>query len=550
MNKRILALAKKNLKEKYIYFFKNTNMPGLPKNYILRLLVLLASYIVMIVFSFMISMALVSLMNNNIIKEADYFTYSAILVTIVILAFSTYQVISDFYNAKDTEILLSFPFKNDEIFLGKFLGNVFGEMDYFIFFAAIMIVYAVKSSFDIGKILMGILAFISLIVTAYCALCLLIMIIMRFTNARKHKTLFKFIGYGLLLVILGLYYYFIFSAKDINIDDKQIDEIVERLKQFKIIIERIFYPSTLFGRAIGNKDYLAFLALLAIGCISFLIVKFVASKIYLDSIIEKNGAKSKKKNKNLKVSHKSSSQTIAIARKELYSVIKNPVYLYQSAIIVVMMSAIILSTGKNLNLEETIRGLDPSMRKELPAIFLAAGLLIASFLFSNATTAFNSLSREGKSFYLIQTLPIDPNANFLGRFLGLYFIDFIVGTIMSLVLIIIMKLSLIQGLAFYLGMSIGSVFAIFYSLYWGTKRIYTSWTKPAEINKTGLTGLLMFILSMIINTVIYGLAFGIYWLSNSISLALMEVIVGLTIGSVLFYLLGLEKYKNGFFDVK
>ena len=175
---------------------------------------------------------------------------------------------------------------------------------------------------------------------------------------------------------------------------------------------------------------------------------------------------------------------------------------------------------------------------------------MASFLFSNNITAFSSLSREGKSFYLIQTLPIDPSSNFMGRFIGLYMINFIASILVSLVSAIVLKLSPAQEVLFFVGMAIGSVFSVFYGLYWGTKKIYTKWTKPAEINKTGLIGIVMFLVSILINVAIYGLAFGIYKVSESITLAIMEVVVGLIVASVLFYLFGVERYKKGFMDVE
>jgi hypothetical protein len=550
MNKRILALAKKNFKEKFIGFFPNTNMPGLPKNYILRILVLLLSYGVMIFFSVLLSATLVALVKNDIIKDADYFTYSAILMSIFIIIFSTYEIISDFYQAKDTEILLSMPLKNDEIFLGKLVGNIASELSYYIFFIVIMVVYFINTSFSLIKLIMGFFSFGALIISVYCILSLLVMVVMRFTNVRKYKTLFKFIGYGLGLAVFGLYYYFIFASDGFDFTDQQIDVAVGTFNNLRLGLERFFFSSSFFGKALGDLNYLAFGGLLLTGILSFLIVKFVASKIYLDSIMEKNQGGSKKRKKKSVANLKATSQTLAMSRKEFSSIIKNPVFLYQSGLLVVMVSAIILSMGKNLNLSQVIAELDPDMKKEVPAIFLGAGLLMASFLFSNNITAFSSLSREGKSFYLIQTLPIDPSSNLMGRFIGLYMINFIASILVSLVSAIVLKLSPIQEVLFFVGMAIGSVFSVFYGLYWGTKKIYTKWTKPAEINKTGLIGFVMFLVSILINVAIYGLAFGIYKVSESITLAIMEVVVGLIVASVLFYLFGVERYKKGFMDVE
>lgn len=550
MNKRMFAVAKKNFKEKFIGFFPNVRIPGMPKNHILRILVLLISYALMGLFSCFISAFLTAIFVGEMGNDAGYFTYSGILVTIALIIYSTYEIISDFYASKDTEIMLSMPLKDDDIFLGRLIGNIASDIDYFIFFTIIMVVYFLNSSFDIIKIFIGIISFISLIVIAYCILCLVIMLIMRFTNVRKYKTLFKFIGYGLGLVAFGLYYYFIFSSKEFDFKMNDANKTMESFNNFRVAIERFFYPSTLFGRAVGNKDVISFAILILIAVLSFLLVKFVASKIYFNSIIEKQDERSKKKRNTKKKEFKSSSQTMAIAKKEFISVIKNPVYLYQSGIWIVMLTAILIGNGKNINISEIEKELSAQGIREFQSLFLGIGLLIASFLFSNDVSAFTSLSRDGKSFYLIQTLPIDPSANVIGRFLGLYLINFIVSGLVSLVAFIFVGLSIVQAFLLFIGMIFGGIFSVFYGLFWGTKKIYTTWTKPSELNKTGFMGFMMFLVSMLINAIIYGLGFGIYMLSESLILAILEVIVGLIIASVLFYLFGVEKYKQGFFDVK
>ncbi|MGO3017571.1 MAG: ABC transporter permease [Anaerococcus sp.] len=551
MNKRMFAVAKKNFKEKFIGFFPNTRMPGMPKNHILRIIVLLISYLLMGVLSFFISELLATILVEKMHLDESYFTYSGILITIALLIYSSFEIISDFYESKETEIMLSFPLKEDDIFLGKLIGNIASDVDYFIFLAIIFTVYFTKVGFSLIKVFIGIVSFVSLIVIAYSILCLLIMVIMRFTNVRKYKLLFKFIGYGLGLGVFGLYYYFIFSSKDFDFAEKDIDKLIQSFSNLREGIENFFYPSKLFGQAIGNEDYMSFAILIGLGILSFLLVKFVASKIYFDSIIEKQSEKTKKKRKTTKKTDlKASSQTMALAKKEFISVIKNPVYLYQSGILVVMVTAILIANGKNINISEIEKELSGQGIRDFQSLFLGIGLIMSSFLFSNNVSAFTSLSREGKSFYLIQTLPIDPNSNVLGRFLGLYLINFIVSVLLSLVAFIFIGLSMAQALLLFIGMIFGGIFSVFYGLFWGTKKIYTTWAKPSELSRTGFIGFIMFIVSLVINAVIYGLAFGIYWISESFILAILMVMLGLIIASVLFYLFTTERYKIGFFDVK
>lgn len=555
MNKRIRALAKKNFKEKFIAFFPHTKSPGLPENHLLRILVLLISYLVIGVIVYLISEVLATVFIDKLGQAEGYFTYTAILVSLTIIIYSTFEIISDFYSSKETEILLSMPLKEDDIFLGKLIGNIASDIDYYLFFAIIFVVYFLHADFSLIMLIMGILAFGSVIVTTYCLLSLVIMLIMRFTNVRRYKTFFKFLAYGLGLLAFGAYYYFIFSAGDSNFDGQSIEVFIEGLDSFKKGVEGFFFQASLFGKAVGSKNFLYFIALMGVGLLSYLLVKFVASKIYLDSIIEKDSSSPRKKRaKDKKTEFHQSSQAMALAKKELGSIVKNPVYLYQSGLFVVIMVAIFLglsrAMGENLDFTSLGKELGPEFENYIYAILLGGGLLLAGLIFSNNVTAFSSLSREGKSFYLIQTLPIDPSSNVMGRFLGLYLINIVISLLVSLILYFIAGLSLAKTGLFFLGMAVGSIFPVFYSLYWGTKKIYTTWDKPSELSRTGLIGFGMVLLSWLINAVIFGLAFGVFWLSDSLILSVLMVFLGHIIGSLLFYLLTVERYKKGFFDVK
>lgn len=544
MNKRILAVARKNFKEKFIGFFPKAKVPGLPKNHILRVIVLLISYIFLIAMAFFITtmLGLIFLVTREG-QEANYFAFSSVFIILMLLIFPIFEIVSDFYLSKENEILLSMPIKEDEIFIGKFLGNITTNVDYLIFLIVIMFVYFMNRSLDIAKILIAIPSYISVIIIAYSFSALLVMLVMRFTNARKYGNVFKFIGYGLGVAIFGVYYFYIFQASDID-----FQSVLENITSIGANITTIIYPSKLFGDAVANNNLSSVALLILIAAVMLFLVKFISSKIYYDSIIEKqdNSSKKRKKSSSKVQDFKVQSQIISIAKKELTSIIQNPVFLFQSALLVVMIIAITLSLGRQFDVNELIEYFSKS---EFIILFLGVGIVSGQFIFSDSSLAFTSLSREGKSFYLIQTLPIDPSANLIGRALGIMCINLFSAILISLSLVFTIKISFLQAILLVVGMMAGAIYSAFFGLFWGTNKINIKWDKPAEVTRTGIFGFIMVIVSYLISAVMYGLSFGIYFFSKNLIAAILLAFVLMLIAGLVFYLLGVEKYKKGFLDV-
>lgn len=554
MNKRIRTIAKKSFKERFIAFFPNVKVPGLPQNTFLRILVLLLSYFILAFFSFAISQGMAFIfLGNGGGNEVEYFMATSMIVLIMLFIFSFIEVVGEFYSSKDTSIMLSLPIKEEEIFIGKFLGNISTNVDYYIFLVMILINFFRYRPFDPIIMVFAIIAYAALIIMTYSLVCLIVMLVMRFTNAGKHKTFFKFLGYGILVALMGLYYYYIFSTTG-NLEDSQDPDsmIFNKFAEISPIFANIVYPTKLFALGVFEKNIFSILALVLIAAVMIFIVKKLAGKIYLDSIIEKNGsAKSRKKQANKKQTYKKSSQTMAIARKELANIINNPVFLLQNALFVVMIIGISFSISKNLSAQEMPNQAIGQYLSQAEYIFvlLAFGLLMGQFVYGNNVLPFTSLSREGKSFYISQTLPIEASSNILGRALAILLIDLISTALMSLAFLFIFKLSFLQAFAIFLGMMISATYISFYGLYRGSKKIDIHRQKPQEVTKTGIYGVFMTLLSLVIFVVICALSFGLYYLSENLIASIGLALLLILIAALFFYLLGEKSYEKGFMDI-
>ena len=179
-------------------------------------------------------------------------------------------------------------------------------------------------------------------------------------------------------------------------------------------------------------------------------------------------------------------------------------------------------------------------------ISLGVGL----FIWINGGLANTSLSREGKSFYLIQTLPIDPKSHMRARFLSAYLIACGVNLIIAIVFTFMLKLKILGGLVIFLGLSISAAFATLISLYFGTFMIYTKWKKPQEIQQGGgLKAVLLYLGSLVIMGLLGLMVFAITEATDNIIIGASAAILAVLIITFLVYRACLKKYTKGFMDV-
>src|SRR5699024_627849 len=83
-------------------------------------------------------------------------------------------------------------------------------------------------------------------------------------------------------------------------------------------------------------------------------------------------------------------------------------------------------------------GIDFSSPEFLLTVFLIS-LALGLFIWINGGIANTSLSREGKSFYHFQTMPIDPKTHMRARFLSSYLLVLIVNIVIAIAYMVIFK---------------------------------------------------------------------------------------------------------------
>lgn len=541
-NKRLKILFRKNFKEEIAQYLPGTKVYGLPNDYTLRILYILLMY------GFYTVMGLVtfSLLAFTYLRKNDeysYFLSASLIISIFTIILSAVDLISDYSKSKDINILMTMPIKDEEIYLSKFLAIVLSKFEIFYFYILMILVYLFNMGFSFIKFFGMIINSFPIFVTSVAIISIFIMIIMRYSNIRFYKTSLKFIGYGLLILILGFIYFYSYRKNG----DKNIVELVTKIfLDHKDKLSLLFFHTRIYGKSLGKSgiDFIIYTFLLYIYTFFILyILAKLASKIYFDSLL--GNEKRKIHKKNIKISSKKSSTIIAIFKKDFKTIIKSPVYLFP------IISSMIIFTCiwgfGTIEMFDFIKKLDFS-NVEIYLFIIIGAFVFRFFISANDLAINSSLSREGESLYQTLTLPISPKENILGRALSINLVNLIINIFFCLVVKFIIKINIPVSLAIFLGFTLESLLSSFLGLLMDANSVNIHWQKERDLTKGSSQNVGYYVISGITMTIVGVFAYLIYNLTN-IYLGFLFVISLIIISIIFLYKSSLKKYEKGFYDL-
>lgn len=549
MNKsNILTLAKYSLKESFFPYMPRKTVPNMPKSYLGRILILLWTYVFFgAVFTGVFKASAYLYVANDMAYM--YFVTFAMSMTLMVFIFYLPQIFSNLYTKSAIANYQTMPITEGELFVGKVFGGVLGFVDFLVYLAIGLFIYFGEAGFDPWVLVMGILLYFPMIYLPYGILSLFLLIIKKFTNVNRHAKLFKTIGYLIMFALMGVIYYFSFSASNpdamgkVNIDMTKITNTIST-------VSNVFFNAKIFGLAIAGslKEKIIFTGLLLVLCLILTFISYkLADKFYYEAVFDEHLDTSKREatpSKDIKI--EAGSQFKAIFKKDLKTLFSNIVFL--SGPITMAIILIVMGFGQSKIL---LKEVDINSRGQEFLLFaFLISLGVGLFIWINGGLANTSLSREGKSFYLIQTLPIDPKSHIKARFASAYLVTCGVNLIIAVVFTFMLKLKILGGLVIFLGLSISAAFATLISLYFGTFMIYTKWKKPQEIQQGGgLKAVLLYLGSLVIMGLLGLMVFAITEATDNIIIGAGAAILAVLVITFLVYRACLKKYTKGFMDV-
>ncbi len=333
-----------------------------------------------------------------------YFTImsgAAILLGVFGSVFNTY---ASTYLAKDNDLLLSLPIPVKDVLIARLLG-VLAMSFYYSAPATITsaIVYMVLGSPSalgvIGSLLL--VPLVTLIV--FMLSCGLGYIVAKLSQKLKNK---GFLSAIIMLAFFGLYYLFYFKANEV------IRQIVENGEAVASGVKVYAYPFYAMGK-VGEGNPIAIVCFTAAILVLLGLVWRLLSRSFLKLVT--NGGKSKKVVFDGKISKQCSPEK-ALFKKELRKYLSSANYMLNTSIgsiFMLLVSVAIIIYAPTIR--EIIVPSADGDGANLPRIISVMTLGVAMLLSANNFISAPSISLEGKTLWLLKSLPIRPKTAFLAK---------------------------------------------------------------------------------------------------------------------------------------
>ena len=304
--------------------------------------------------------------------------------------FSTY---SSLYLSKDNDLLLSMPIPVRYVMASRLLGvYLLGLMYAAVVIVPGVIVYWLTAPVTAGTIVGGVLMVLLVSVIVMMLSCVLGWVVAKISLKLKNKS---FITVFVSLVFLGAYYFFYFKAQTL------IQDLVANAAVYGATIRRSAYPLYLFGR-VGTGDWLAMGIVTVTQAALLALTLWGIARSFL-KIATATGSVKKVRFRHKAV--RAQSVQRALRQKELRRFAASPNYMLNCGLGTFLMPVCaLLILWKGGEFLSTVETLLDGLEGSVPVMLSICLCGVASM---NDMTA-PSVSLEGKSLWLMQSLPVTP----------------------------------------------------------------------------------------------------------------------------------------------
>ncbi len=323
-----------------------------------------------------------------------YFTIMGGLSFILGVVGSVFTAYTGLFVAKDNELLLSMPIKPRFIVFVRMLSLYIIS---FVFDALVLLstglIYFIFGSPTVTTFIFFPIAILVLPMLSLTVSCVLGWIVALIVPHVKNKSLVTTV---VSVLFMGIYFVFCFGLSG------YMEQLILNLDGIAEAIKGNAYILYLFGSALKG-DVIPFLVFVLISLAVFGAVYFSIAKTFLKLATSKrSGAKIKYEAKEMKVA----SVKIALLRRELTHLLSSSAYLLNCGIGVIMMVlAGVFSVIKGGTLKELIAVLSAEMPEIIGLVPAIIGMVL-TFMMSMTVISAPSVSLEGKSIWVIQSLPV------------------------------------------------------------------------------------------------------------------------------------------------
>ena len=449
------------------------------------------------------------------------------LIAIFLGAFgSVFNTYSGLYLARDNELLLSLPIPVKALIVSRLLGvYLMGLMYSGVVIVPGVIVYWIVAPFRLLAVLGGLLIVFLISVIVLILSCLLGWVVAQISKKLKNRS---FIVVIVSLAFFGVYYYISFRAQS------AIADLLENAGAYGDKWKSAAYPLYVFGK-VGAGDGLSMLAAtLVIGALAAL-TWCLLSRSFI-GIATSSGASAHKAYKKSEVRVKGISA--ALLGRELSRFASSANYMLNCGLgtlfLPVLGIAALIKGGYVANLLGEVFG----AQSDVITVLAIALICLAASMNDMATP---SVSLEGKSLWILRSLPIDTWGILRAKVLLQLLLTGIPTLFCAVCLVIALQPTPIQGAFLLVIPCLYVVASAMFSLIVGLKWVNLNWTSEIVLIKQSFNVLLAMAFGWVFTAVV---AVGGLFLSGILGGVLFFSLLT-ALGIVLCVLLGLWLRKKG-----
>lgn len=327
--------------------------------------------------------------------ELDWLYFALMgMVAVFLGAFgSVFNTYSTLYMAKDNDLMLSLPIPVRTIMASRLLTvYLMGLMYSSTVMIPAVIVYLVVTGITPGGIAGGLALWLLISVFVMTLSCVLGWIVARISRKLKNKSL---ITVAVSIAFFGCYYFVCFRSQTI------IQDVVTNAMAYGMKIKGAAYPIYLFGK-VGTGDLAAMIIVSAVILALFALIWTAMSRSFL-KLATDSGKTARREYRSKALKQRGLS--ITLLAREMSHFVSNPNYMLNCGLGILFLPiggiAIVIKGGEIVSTLNLIFGAKPGA---VPIILCTGVCLMASM---NDMTA-PSVSLEGRSLWLIQSLPVTP----------------------------------------------------------------------------------------------------------------------------------------------
>ena len=322
-----------------------------------------------------------------------YFALMGLLAVFLGAFGSVFNTYAGVYLAKDNDLLLSMPIPVSALLASRLLSvYLMGLMYSGLVILPAVIVYWATVEAALPTVLGGLLLTLLISVFVMTLSCALGWVVAKISLKLKHKSIITVI---VSLVFIGAYYFFYFRAQ------AMIQNLLANLTAYGAAIKGSAYPIYLFG-SVGVGDAMAAAVVTAVVAALFGLMWVLLSRSFLQ-VATATGKVSRMHYREKAVRRKSASA--ALLGREFTHFGASPNYMLNCGLGIFLMpvcaAALAWKGGELFAVLEEIFG-DTAGSVSLLLATLLCGLASMNFM------AAPSVSLEGKSLWLAQSLPVTP----------------------------------------------------------------------------------------------------------------------------------------------